>query len=249
MTISRFAGKKILITGTSRGIGNALAEYFVSEAAEVYAVSRSKTICGHSNVHCLQADINDTEYICRWLDDENADIDILINNAGIICYENLMDASADQMINVFTTNVFSTLLLSRAIVKRMIERKAGGVIVNTISFAAQIPSVGSGIYAASKAALESLTRTMAAEWAPYGIRVNGYSPGVIETDMTEPAIRENGKSMVDAIALRRIGNTDDVIRTVAFLAGEDSSYITGINLDVSGGKFIVQNSKKAWERE
>jgi len=146
----------------------------------------------------------------------------------------------------FSVNVISTLCLSREIVRRMIEREKQGVIVLTISFAANIPSVGSGIYAASKAALESLTRTMAAEWAPYGIRVNGYSPGVIETDMTIPAIQANREAMTDAIALHRIGTTEDVVRAVAFLAGDASSYLTGINLDVSGGKLIVQNAGKAW---
>lgn len=151
------------------------------------------------------------------------------------------------MSNVFTTNVISTIHLSQLIVKRMIEKRIKGVIVNTISFAAKIPSVGSGIYAASKAALESLTKTMAAEWAPYGIRVNGYSPGVITTDMTRPAINANEESMVNAIALRRIGDTDDVVKAVAFLASEDSSYVTGINLDVSG-KLIVQNSERAWDK-
>lgn len=248
MITNKFAGKKILITGTSKGIGNALAEYFASENADVYAISRSKTMCKHPNVRSLQADVKDTEHICKWLDDADVEIDVLINNAGIICYQDLIDISAEQMSNVFATNVISTIQLSQSIVKRMIKKGIQGVIVNTISFAAQIPSAGSGIYAASKAALESLTKTMAAEWAPYGIRVNGYSPGVIATDMTKPAIHAGGQSMINAIALRRIGTTDDVIKAVAFLVSEDSSYITGINLDVSGGKFIVQNSERAWDK-
>lgn len=247
MITGEFREKNVLITGTSKGIGKAFVHFFASQGANVYAVSRSKTNVTSENVRYMEADIKDVDKICKWLDGISSGMDILINNAGIICYEELMDVSKEQLNAVFSTNVISTLLLSQAIVKRMIEEKRNGIIVNTISFASKIPSVGSGIYAASKAALESLTRTMAAEWAPYGIRVNGYSPGVIETDMTEPAIKANGESMLNAIALRKIGKTEDVVKAVAFLASEDSSYIAGINLDVSGGKFIVQNSERAWK--
>lgn len=247
MITGKFKGKRVLITGTSKGIGKALAEYFADEEAYVYAISRSTTCKNSKSIHYFCSDIADIDRICKWLDEQNVSIDILINNAGVICYENLMDVTAEQVLAVFNTNVISTLFLSQSIAKRMIEMKIKGVIVNTVSFAAKIPSVGSGVYAASKAALESLTRTMAAEWAPYGIRVNGYSPGVIATDMTESAIKKNGDFMVNTIALRRIGSTEDVISAVGFLASDDSSYITGINLDVSGGKFIVQNSDRAWK--
>ena len=129
------------------------------------------------------------------------------------------------------------------------QQKKRGVIVNTLSFAATIPSAGSGIYAASKAAMTSLTRTMAAEWAPKGIRVNGYSPGVIETEMTKPAIQNNGENMLDAIALHHFGKVDEMVKVVGFLASEDSEYITGINLDASGGKYIVQNAGNAWKEK
>lgn len=248
MTVGEFNLKNVLITGTSKGIGRSLVEYFANQNANVYAISRTKIKSTRENVKSIEVSIGDIDTICNWLDRENAGIDILINNAGIICYEELLNVTAGQISNIFSTNVTSTLLLSQAIVKRMIDEKKQGVIVNTISFAAKIPSVGSGIYAASKAALESLTRTMAAEWAPFGIRVNGYSPGVIKTDMTESAIKSNGEKMLDAIALRKIGMTEDIVKAVAFLASNDSSYITGINLDVSGGKFIVQNSERAWEQ-
>ena len=247
MEVNEFSGKMILITGTSRGIGKALAAYFVKEKAEVYAVSRTACDIQEPNFHFLKADIQDTEAILRWLDQKEVSLDILINNAGIICYENLLNVSREEIQKVFSVNVISTLCLCREIARRMMGQNRPGVIVNTISFAAKIPSVGSGIYAASKAALESLTKTMAAEWAPYGIRVNGYSPGVIETDMTAPAIQANREAMTDVIALHRIGTTEDVVKAVAFLAGSDSSYLTGINLEVSGGKLIVQNAGRAWK--
>lgn len=90
---------------------------------------------------------------------------------------------------------------------------------------------------------------MVAEWAPYGIRVNGYSPGVIETKMTESALESHRDTLKNAIALHSIGNASDVIGAVSFLASDESKYITGINLDVSGGKFIVQNSEMAWRNK
>jgi len=249
----RFKNKTVLITGTSKGIGKALTEYFLKEGAVVVAVSRGKATFSPgidaSKLIILEADIKDRDCLREKLNELKLDVDILINNAGIICYEKLLDISRSQLEEVLDVNVVSTFLLSQMIAQRIIREKRQGVIINTLSFASQIPSVGSGVYAASKAALTSLTKTMAAEWAPYGIRVNGYSPGVIETDMTLPAIEKNKEQMVNNIALHTIGSTEQMTSIVAFLASEDSAYMTGVNLDASGGKFIVQNAEAAWEKE
>lgn len=244
--MNKFKGKEVLITGTSRGIGRALCEYFAEEGATVYAVARKSIDYSNNNIRGITGDINDYKGIIKQIDSMNGNIDILINNAGIIYYCKLIDAIEEEIKNIFATNVISTLMLSNEIVKKIINSKKNGVIINTLSFAVNIPSSGSGIYAASKAALCSLTKTMAAEYAPYGIRVNGYSPGVIETEMTKPAIAKDKTNMIDAIALHRIGTTNDVVRAVGFLASDDAAYMTGINLDVSGGKFIVQNIKSVW---
>ncbi len=243
----KFEGKTVVITGTSSGIGKDLAEFFAEQGAKVLAISRKCTEYNNNNIIGIQGDINKYEDIYTSIKTKVKQIDILINNAGIIYYSNLLDADADDIRSVFETNTISTLMFSTIIAKDMIGKKSGGVIINTLSFATKIPSAGSGIYASSKAAMESLTRTMAAEFAPYGIRVNGYSPGVIRTKMTEPALAKNEDKMVNAIALHRIGDTKDVVKAVAFLASDDSSYLTGINLDVSGGKFIVQNSESCWD--
>lgn len=242
-----FEDKVILITGTSKGIGRALVEYFLTQKAFVIAVSRKKMDIAESG-HFINivSDIRDVHNIITVLNDKEIIPDVLINNAGVNCYRSLMEVSIEEIHEVFDINLIYTFELSRQIVKKCVEKGRNCNIVNTISFAAAIPSVGSAIYAASKSALESLTKTMAAEWAPYGIRVNGYSPGVIITDMTRPAIERDGDNMKKAIALHGFGSVDDVVNAVAFLASDKSSYITGINLDVSGGKYIVQNSDKAW---
>ena len=245
--MKRFEGKNIVITGTSKGIGRELTAYFSKEGATVYAVSRSKKENEEDGVIPIQTDICNIDLIRTEIQKSGQNIDILINNAGVICYEKLLDVNKEQIEQVFQTNVLSTFLLSRMFAEQMIKKNIKGVIINTLSFGATIPSVGSGIYAASKAALASLTRTMAAEWAPYGIRVNGYSPGVVETDMTLPAINRNGNSMVEAIALHEIATAEQMTKIVAFLASEDSAYMTGVNLDASGGKYIVQNAGAAWE--
>lgn len=247
--MSRFDGKSILITGTSRGIGKALVDFFASEGAHVFAVSRGESEYSTDEVTRIQCDINDYERIGHTTDALGANIDIVINNAGVICYEDLLYVKREQMEQVFLTNVMSTFLLSQMFAKKMIVKKQKGNIINTLSFAVSIPSAGSGIYAASKAAMASLTRTMAAEWAPYGIRVNGYSPGVVETDMTMSAIIKNKENLIDAIALHEIASTEQMTKIVAFLASDDSAYMTGVNLDASGGKFIVQNAGMVWGKE
>ncbi|MBR2275341.1 MAG: SDR family oxidoreductase [Lachnospiraceae bacterium] len=245
--MKRFQGKDIIITGTSKGIGKALAAYFSEEGARVVATARSETEHTAENICFVQADIKEREKILNKASDFFGKTpDILINNAGIICYEKLIDATEEELLSVFQTNVIQTLLLSQSFARKWIAKKQRGVIVNTLSFAVTIPSVGSGIYAASKSALASLTRTMAAEWAPYGIRVNGYSPGVVETDMTKPAIEKNKASMVDAIALHEIASVEQMTKIVGFLASGDSAYLAGVNLDASGGKYIVQNAGAAW---
>lgn len=247
--VNEFADKKVVITGTSRGIGFALTEYFAKQKSIVYAVSRENIKYSCKNIIPIIGDINNYTEVVRQIENKAKDIDILINNAGIIYYKSLLDSKIEEIQQVFSTNVVSTTMFTNLIVKMMINNRTKGVIINTLSFAATIPSAGSGIYAASKAALVSLTKTMAAEFAPYGIRVNGYSPGVIETEMTEDVLKKNRNNMTNTIALHRIGRKEDIIGAVAFLASNDSAYITGINLDVSGGKFIVQNADKEWENE
>ena len=242
----KFEEKTVVITGTSSGIGRELAEYFAEEVARVIAVSRKRTEYNNDRILGIQGNIKSYNKVFLEIKQVTNQIHILINNAGIIYYSNLLEAEIEKTKDVFDTNVISTLMLSTLVANDMKEKKNGGVIVNTLSFASKIPSAGSGIYAASKAAMESLTRTMSAEFAPFEIRVNGYSPGVIRTGMTEPVLEKNEEQMVNAIALHRIGDTRDVVKAVSFLASDESAYLTGINLDVSGGKFVVQNAGNCW---
>lgn len=247
-----FKNKTVLITGASKGIGETVAKRFLSSGAKVIVVSRNECIWAENNknITLIKQDINNTVFFEDWIrefEKTHGRIDILINNAGIIQRKNLLETERKHIEEIFNVNFISTFLLSKVIASHM-KKYNGGVIVNTLSFASKIPSVGSGIYAASKAALESLTKTMGAEWAPYNIRVNGYSPGVIETEMTKSVIAQSKKELLSDISLNRLGSTEEMADIVLFLASDQSSYLNGVNIDASGGKFIVQSPSKAWEQ-
>lgn len=244
-----FIDKTIMITGTSRGIGRKLVEFFCAKGANVIAIARHSCGIKHINLTEIMVSISEIDKIEQIIDNQNKSIDILINNAGIMCYKSIFEVQREEIEDVFDTNFISTVLLSQMVAKKMIAHKISGIIVNTISFAANIPSVGSGIYAASKAALESITRTMAAEFIPYGIRVNGYSPGVINTSMTELAIKEDKEALLNNIAMNKIGTCEQMVEIVAFLASNYSQYLCGCNIDASGGKFVVQNTSQAWNKK
>ena len=127
-----------------------------------------------------------------------------------------------------------------------IRKRGGGVLVNAASFASLMPSVGSGVYAASKAAVYSMTKTLGAELAPFNIRVVGYTPGIIETRMTEAGIKSKGRVLARQIALQRFGQCEEVADVVLFLVSDYASFITGTCVEISGGKFCVQNPADAW---
>jgi len=250
MEYTDLAGKTVFITGANRGIGKSIADNFIKNKCRIIATYRKDKpdlmpLENNKFKHIfVKTDINEIDYISQWLanyEKENGKIDILINNAGINIETSLFDTTMEEWDIIMNTNLKATFFLSQLFAKHMKKHKEG-VIINATSFAAQIPSAYYGVYAASKSALVSLTKSMAAEWAPYNIRVNSYSPGVVKTDMTQPAIEQNEKRMLETISLKRFGKVEEVADPVLFLSSEASSYITGVNLDVSGGKFIIQNS-------
>jgi NAD(P)-dependent dehydrogenase (short-subunit alcohol dehydrogenase family) len=236
-----FHGKNVVITGASRGIGLAMAESFAESGANVMDLSRSgndrKSVPG---IYHVDMDVTDIRALEKWISKFGSKnkIDIWVNNAGVYTQSLLLDVSEKEWNNTFDTNLKSMFFASVAAARHM-KANSKGIIVNAASFAAKIPSVGSGVYAATKAAVVSMTKSMAAEWARFGIRVNSYSPGVILTDMTKEVVKK-GKGK-DKIALARYGNPDEVANAVMFLCSDSSSYITGANLEITGGKFIVQN--------
>jgi NAD(P)-dependent dehydrogenase (short-subunit alcohol dehydrogenase family) len=154
--------------------------------------------------------------------------------------------SPDDWQTTVETNLSGTFNATRAALPYM-RQSGSGAIVCFSSFAAQLPATNGAVYAATKAAIASFTRVLAAEEAPYGIRANAISPGVIATDMNAAARAAGGDKMLTEIALGRFGQPEEVAEVVAFLVSDKASYVTGSTWAVDGGKFAVQVPSSAWD--
>ncbi|MEL7636038.1 SDR family NAD(P)-dependent oxidoreductase [Sporomusa sphaeroides] len=252
------AGKVAVITGGTAGIGEACVQAFLQEGCKVAVCGRSQEKLerlkaamkaqGWEILAC-QADAANQQEISAFAQtvfDSYGKLDIWVNNAGISLKAKLMDMTEADWDTILAVNLKSVFLGAQAAARYMRQGK-GGVILNASSYAAVIPSAGGGAYAASKAAISSLTRTLAAELAPYNIRVNGYIPGVIDTQMNSRRLAEQPAETLGQIALNRVGAANEVAAGIVFLASDAASYITGTDLEISGGKFAVQIPGDPWQ--
>lgn len=240
-------GKTVLVTGGSRGIGRAIVELLAAEGAAVSFFYRSDAAaadavvaaqCGAGRiVHNEPVDVRDragcADAVERFVE-RHERIDILVNNAGVI-RDNLLGLLEDDDIDtVLDTNIGGTFNVTRAVVPHMISRRAGKII-NLSSVAGAKGGRGQSNYAASKGAVDALTRALAVELAPRGITVNAVAPGVIETEMSQQ-VRELAPDEVKSkILLKRFGLPADIANAVWFLASSYADYITGQVLYVDGG--------------
>lgn len=253
----RFDGKVVLITGGSDGIGLAVAELFGSLGAKTAICGTDPEKLARAEDYLRQKGVDVYGEICdvsngkaleRFAADAAArlgPVDIWVGNAAICPQYSILDTPEDVWVRTVDTNLTSVYRFARIAFSAMRER--GGVLLLASSFAALFPSVGSGAYAATKAAVSSMVKTLAAEMAPYGIRVNGYVPGVIDTQMNRARIAAAGDALRSAIALQSFGEPVDVAWALAFLASDYARYITGTALEITGGKMGVQNPEKAWQ--
>jgi len=251
------SGKIAVITGGTAGIGLSIAETLAGAGAKVAICGstesnvagalgflKDKKIAAYGRV----ADVSNRASIFALADaveEKFGGIDIWISNAGIFSPGKLIDTPEDVWQRVMDVNVKS-IYYGGLIAADKIRKRGGGVLVNAASFASFMPSIGSGAYAASKAAVYSMTKTLGAELAPFNIRVVGYAPGVIETRMTEPAIQSIGRTLAGQIALQRFGKCKEIADVILFLVSDYAAYITGTCVEISGGKFCVQNPADAW---
>ncbi len=245
-------GKKIVITGGSRGIGAATGIALAKEGAEVLltyfqkkdlAISACRTIeAAGGKAHCIGVDATDPDQMRRFSEEAReimGKVDVLFNNAGdLVQRANIDEITAELYYRVMDLNVLSTLLSTQAIRPMMGK---GGVIINMSSQAARDGGgPGASLYAASKGAVLTLTRAWAKEFAPEGIRVFAVAPGVIDTDFhrrhTEPGVLE---SIVQHSMVGKVGEPDDVARAVVYLAQEGGGFMTGTCIDINGGASFV----------
>lgn len=240
------ASKIALVTGSSRGIGEAVARELDASGARVVLTGRAV-----ADLERVAAELRNDPFVipadlglpgagmglAKAVLSETGGVDVLVNNAGMAiggASENLTEADLDLILAV---NFRSFLMLSVGLGPAMMER-GGGSIINMSSVASLRGVVGRVAYSATKGAIDAMTRALAADWGPKGIRVNAVNPGLILTDLTKERVNssaEFAETLAARTALKRIGNPEDVGRLVAFLASDDAGYITGETITIDGG--------------
>jgi 3-oxoacyl-[acyl-carrier protein] reductase len=221
--------KVALITGTRKGIGRALAEHLLNQNWTVAGCSRRSSELEHPNYHHYTLNVGDEAAVVqmvRQVKRELGPIYALINNAGTAAMNHILLTPGNTCKSLFETNVFGSFTFLRECAKLM-SRQRDGRIINISSIAAALDLEGEAIYAASKAAIESLTRTAAKELAPHGITVNAIGPTPIETDLIRGIPEQAINSLIQQQAVKRMGTVNDISNCVDFFLNENSSFITG----------------------
>lgn len=243
--------KVVVVSGATGAIGQAVCMRFVEEGARLAAFHRGgegrldplrKELeaagLDAGRVYSVEADLSEPHTLDRGVEDVlNAfgRIDTLVNNAGMTLERPFLGMSDDEVQALLAVNLGGTLHLTRRVLKPMLLARTGSVVTIS-SLVGSRGGRGVAVYAATKAALNSLTRSLAIEMAPKGIRLNAVAPGVIDTPMSRRLIRRRGPVLLDRIPLSRFGTPDEVASTVLWLASDiASAYITGQVLPVDGG--------------
>jgi len=242
-------GCAALVTGASRGIGKAIALALARAGADVAITARNERDLEDTaaeiealerKAYRIVQDVSDAQSAARGVQqavDALGGLDILVNNAGT--EEVRASVSIDEALwdRIIDTNLKGAFFCAQAAAKHMIARGTGGSIINLLSLTSAVGIPTAVPYGTSKTGLLGMTRALAAEWAPHGIRVNGIAPGYFRTAMTEAFYQDDAwrDRMLAHIPLRRFGQLDDLAGAVVFLAAPASAYVTGIMLPVDGG--------------
>jgi NAD(P)-dependent dehydrogenase (short-subunit alcohol dehydrogenase family) len=250
--VHEFAGKVAIVTGGGAGLGFSIARAFAREGARVAIAGRTQETLARSAaaiekecgapVLTVAADVampQDCERMVAAAVDRFGAVDILVSNAAAFSVLPVIDAQAPEAARFFAVNAIGPLNGARAMAKWAIEHGRGGAIVNISSIAAGRPVPGLALYSASKAALESLTRSMAVEWAAKGLRVNAVAPGHVKTEGVLADFRAgrlDEAAMLAHIPDGRIADGDDIANAVLFLCSERARHIIGHVLTVDGGE-------------
>lgn len=244
--MKKLEGKVAVVTGSSRGIGKAIALEFARNGAKVVvncvkSKEEAEKVVGEikkvgTDAIVIMADVSDEKQVKRMFEEavkKFGRIDVLVNNAGVYIHNEAAEFDEKNWSETLDTNLKSVMLCTKEAVSEMQKRKSGA-IVNISSTWGIINYGGSPVYGASKAGIIFLTKRFAKEFGP-NIRVNAIAPGMIDTDMTAHDSEEHIKQYSDEATLKRIGKPEEIAKVALFLASEDSSYITGEAIIVDGG--------------
>ena len=244
--MGRLAGKTALVTGAARGIGRAIALRFAAEGAnlvlcdlDLEALREVAAEAEAEGVEALarQTDVSAREQVQQLVDDGIAEfgmIHTVVNNAGIFFNAPFEQTTDEQYDRIMAVNVKSVFLVSQIVIRHWLRHEVKGAIVNLASIGAAVAFVDSSAYCATKGAVATLTRCIALEYGPRGIRANSMAPGIIDTPML-PSQEDNERWANTTIPLRRLGEPKDVADVALFLASDESRYITGEMIFVDGG--------------
>lgn len=243
----RLKDQVALVTGGSRGIGRGIVKALAAEGAKVAFVYRGNQAAADSLVQevqaaggtakayqCDVANAEDSQKAVEGVEKDLGPVNVLVNNAGVIHDDLFVRLEPENWNKVLQTNLGGTYNFCRGVAYSMMKQRKGRII-NVSSVAAEHVNPGQTNYAASKGAINAFTRALAVELASRGVTVNAVAPGFIETDMSEAVRNKAGDLIKKMIPMRRLGQPEDIARTVVFLASEDAGYMTGQVLTVDGG--------------
>ena len=240
-----FKNKKILVTGATGGIGKALVQKFVSLEGNVLATgTKTEKLDAlkkeFPNINVLKFDISDHSKIEEFIENVSSQLvglDILVNNAGINMDNLSLRMKDDEWKKVIDLNLGSTFFLCKYGIKKMLKNKYGR-IVNITSIVGHTGNLGQSNYAASKAAIVGMSKSLAIEYAKKNITINCVSPGFIQSKMTDGIVESIKAVLTSRIPMAKLGKGEDVANTVAFLSSDAASYITGETIHVNGGMYM-----------
>ena len=246
-----FEGKVVIVTGANSGIGEAAATTFLEAGARVYGFARrgdgvEAARSKHPRIHWLLADVSNESQAAQAVESvvqEAGRLDVVVNNAGIGLFVPLEQSGGDAVRAQFEVNVFGTTFVTRAALKALKASK--GSVVNISSSAGHKPSPGAPHYGATKAAIESLTRSWALELAPHGVRVNAIAPGATETPglgklgAPPEALPQLKEAILKQVPLGRMGSAGEIAQWIVAIADPGVTWVTGQVLGVDGGMSLT----------
>ncbi len=236
----------VILTGATGVIGNSILDKLVSAGANVLATGSNeqklkKIQDKYKDLRVTNFDLSEHKKIDQFIEDCSINfsnkIDILINNAGITQDNLSIRMKEEEWKKVIDINLTSTFLITKSVIKKMLKSK-NGKIINVTSVVSHTGNIGQANYAASKAGIIAMSKSLALEYGKKNIKVNCVSPGFIVSDMTAKISEEHTEFMKSRISLNKFGNPEDVANTIAFLSSNLSNYITGETIHVNGGMYF-----------